>query len=237
MCLGKDGIKNISQSYGFDVWFKKEKSNKYSKLWNGGDLDTSFIVQYDSNRSDIYIMSDDVCLVFNEVLQSFTSFFNITEYHYPLMYNYNGETYGLYKNSFYKMFDGNYTSSYYISYRVNPEPLIEKIFTNIEYIADVFDSQSVDDSHVLSNDIPFNQLDVSTEYQSGSLVLNENGWQNTTNSTKFRTRMADIPRDTNSNYGIDRIRNPWIKLKLSGNGFSDNGKLMEFHSLSIKYFK
>ena len=234
MCLGKDGIKNISQSFGFDIWFKEEQKANYSQLWDGGNLGSAFIAQYDSNRGDIYIMNGGTCLVFNEVLQSFTSFFNIDEYHYPLMYNYNGETYGLYHNSFYKMFDGSYESPYYITYRVNPEPLIEKTFTNIEYIADVFDGLGVDNTPVLSNDIPFDTLDVSTEYQSGSLSLVENAWNNISNSTKFRMRRANIPNDSNSLYGLDRIRNPWIKLKLSS---ASKEKLMEFHSLVVRYFK
>ena len=42
----------------------------------------------------------------------------------------------------------------------------------------------------------------------------------------------DIPRDGNGR-GIDRIRNPWIMLKLSKDSNTD--KRMEFHDLLIKY--
>ena len=246
--ISKDGIADITASSGMSVWFEKQTS--YNKKWNGGDLAaqsnySAFVVGYDSNRGDIYIMngvnSDAGCLVYNEILKTFTSFFDVstTGYKFPLMYNFNGETYGLNgaDNSFNKLFGGTYNSNYSVEYRVNPEPLVGKIFTNIDYIADVYDTEkSVDDAMSLANISalqPFDEISVFNEYQQKiNVPLTENKWLQPTNATMFRIRHAQIP--STGTYGIDRMHNPWIHLKLDGNA---KNALMQFHSLTVKYFK
>ena len=235
LCVGKDGIKDISSSSGMSVWFKN--AGKYSTLWNGGSLvDTSFVVQYDSNTNDIYIMSADHsegCIVYNEALQSFTSFFS--NYKYPLMYCFGGKTYGFNSsnNTVEELFGGtSYVDDYSIQYRVNPEPFTEKTFTNIDYLADVFEPNTkVDNENVLSDDLPFSQVDAWNEYQKGSEPILQNSWDNYDSSVKFRMRRVNIPRC--GTYKLDRMKNPWIHLKLSGN----TTKKMEFHSIIVKYFK
>lgn len=246
--ISKDGIADITASSGMSIWFEKQTS--YNKKWNGGDLAaqsnySAFVVGYDSNRGDIYIMnganSDAGCLVYNETLKTFTSFFDVstTGYKFPLMYNFNGETYGLDggDNSFNKLFGGTYGSNYSVEYRVNPEPLTDKIFTNIDYIADVYDTQKgVDDAMSLTNisaSQPFDEISVFNEYQQKiNVPLTENKWLQPTNATMFRIRHAEIP--STGTYGIDRMHNPWIHLKLNGN---TKRALMQFHSLTVKYFK
>ena len=52
---------------------------------------------------------------------------------------------------------------------------------------------------------------------------------------KFRIWRADIPRDTKEGRGLNRIRNPWIMIKLSKENNTD--KRMEFHDLLIKYLQ
>lgn len=243
--ISKDGIADITASSGMSVWFEKQAS--YNKKWAGGDIAdySAFVVGYDSNRGDIYIMNgidtDEGCLVYNETLKTFTSFFNVqsTSYRFPLMYNFNGETYGLdgADNSFNKLFGGTYDYNYSVEYRVNPEPLIGKIFTNIDYIADVYDTEKgVDDAMSLANisiSQPFDEISVFNEYQQKiNVPLTENKWLQPTNATMFRIRHAEIP--STGTYGIDRMHNPWIHLKLNGN---TKRALMQFHSLTVKYFK
>lgn len=49
----------------------------------------------------------------------------------------------------------------------------------------------------------------------------------------------DIPRDKkgpDNPYGLNRIRNPWIYLKLSKTPTLLNER-MEFHDLAVRYFK
>lgn len=241
--IGKDGIADISTSSGMSVWFNK--ANRYGELWNGGELtNTSFVLQYDSNRGDIYIMTDgkseENCIVYNETLGTFTSFFG---YKYPLMWNRSGDTY-CFCNAInedivcHKLFGSTeYGNSYSIDYRVNPEPLADKIFTNIEYIADTFNN-GVESSNSLSGKHPFNKLRCWNEYQESEDDLTQPTYGSGNLQTKFRIRRVNIPRPTTelSPYGLDRMRNPWIHLKLSKEGSQDT-EMMEFHSLAVKYFK
>ena len=237
--IGKDGLADISTAAGMSVWFRGLSS--YNNLWSGGSLSNSIVLQYDSNRGDIYIMrtsggGENDCIVYNEILQCFTSFFD-NGYMFPLMYNFGGETYSLYGNSFYKMFGGTYLNNYSIDYRINPEPLTDKVFTNLEYIADCTDSDgSVDDSHIIeADDIPFSKIEVWNEYQYGSSDITEDKFMPNSYKQKFRIRRVDIPRASGSKYGMDRMRNPWIHLRISRtSGFNHK---MTFHSMLVRYFK
>lgn len=236
--IGKDGLADISTAAGMSVWFRNIES--YNNLWGGGSLGNAIVLQYDSNRGDIYIMrhvhnNESNCIVYNEILQSFTSFFD-NEYEFPLMYNFGGETYSLYGNSFYKMFGGSYLNNYSIDYRINPEPLTDKVFTNLEYIADCTDSDNdVDTRQIIESDIPFSKIEAWNEYQYGSSDITEDKFMPNNYKQKFRIRRVDIPRDSNSNYGMDRMRNPWIHLRLSRtSGFNHK---MTFHSMLVRYFK
>ena len=238
--IGKDGLADISTSCGMSVWF--DKANRYGALWNGGNLNnTSFVLQYDSNRGDIYIMTngknEENCIVYNEILGTFTSFFG---YKYPLMWNEQGETYCFGNNNnnvvCSKLFGSvNYGNDYSIDYRVNPEPLVDKIFTNIEYIADMLDGTTVETPSILEDKHAFNKIDCWNEYQQASGDLTQPQYGAGSLKTKFRIRRVDIPRPS-TNYGLDRMRNPWIHLKLYKYNSSDT-ELMEFHSLAVKYFK
>ena len=52
---------------------------------------------------------------------------------------------------------------------------------------------------------------------------------------KFRVWRADIPRDSSDKRKINRIRNPWIMLKLEKT--KNTNKRMEFHDLIVKYLQ
>jgi len=252
--IGKDGIADISTSCGMSVWFKK--ANAYGQPFDGSSQDwNSFICEYDSNRGDIYIMSNtfyhtepDACLVYNEFTGTFTSFFNNSiSHYYKNIWNNGGESYGIDNGlagiSAKKLFGSTtYDNSYSIDYRVNPEPLVDKTFTNIEYIADMLDGSTVE-SPVISQTIlkgkyAFNKIYCSNEYQTATGDLTQEQYGDSSLQTKFRIRRADIPRPS-GNYGLDRMRNPWIHLKLYKQQSGDNQdtELMEFHSLAVKYFK
>jgi len=231
--IGKDGLADISTAAGMSVWFRG--LNSYNNIWNGGSLEDAIVLQYDSNRGDIYIMRKNDCIVYNEILQCFTSFFD-NRYEFPLMYNFGGETYSLYGNSFYKMFGGAYLNNYSIDYRINPEPLTDKVFTNLEYIADCTDSDNdIDTRQIIESDIPFSKIEAWNEYQYGSSDITEDKFMPNNYKQKFRIRRVDIPRASGSKYGMDRMRNPWIHLRISKtSGFNHK---MTFHSMLVKYFK
>ena len=91
----------------------------------------------------------------------------------------------------------------------NQEPTKDKIFNNIEFRADTFkdDTYSYQDT--------FDTLEVWNEYQRGisNLTSKLNGISNL--KKKFRIWRALIPRDDNNHR--DRMRNPWLYIKLSKN--------------------
>lgn len=231
MVIGKDGIANLGLSGGMSVWFK---DNLIENPWTIYNHD-AYRLFYDEITNDVYISNGEKCLLYNEQLGTFTSFMTMYK-DIDMLCNLRGSSYYL-KDSMYEMFAGNYsnTDGYSITYRINPEPFIDKTFTNAEFIADYFDEDaSVNAPEFLNRKVPFETLTAWNEYQYGSTILSES-IEPSDIKQKFRVWRVNMPRDDKSRYGIDRLRNPWIFLKLSA---SSNlfGK-MEFHSLIVKYFK
>ena len=223
--FNKEGLSNIS-SKGMSMWFKKNLTGKEKCF-------------YDKLTNDVYITNENNCLVYNETLDAFTSFMDYKRIH--SLFNFEG------KSMLFNfdpdvvdpqlMFNGKYTNNYYIQYKINPEPLTDKTFTNIEYIADCLDEQDVIDSDSVQlsiNDKPFKLLEVWNEYQKGSTDLTTYRFRYPNSEKKFRINRVDIPRAGYNNR--DRIRNPWIYLKLSKTGGFNNNKMV-FHSFLVKYYK
>jgi len=218
--FNKDGLTNLSTSLGFSKWFK---DNISGEIWNPNN--SAFRISSDKIKHDVYIINKDNCLCYNEDTATFTSFY--TEYKNAVsIFNLNGKTLYFDKNfNLYEMFAGDYLRDFSVEYKVNPEPLEDKIFTNIEYISD-----TIEDG-VKNKNNPFKTLIVNTEYQNGATNLLNNNYPNS--ASKFRLWRGDIPRDSVNK--LDRIRNPWINLKLIGNDIITG--LTTLHSLVIKYFK
>ena len=152
---------------------------------------------------------------------------------YCISNNINSKLYAINSEdrSLYQMFEGDYNIgfmstplNYSIEYRVNPDPYSDKVFTNLEFIADYgSEGQQV-----------FDTIKVWNEYQdTGEVPLEFKRNYPSNLKQKFRIWRADIPRDANSKWKRDRIRNPWIHLKLTKNP-TDTNK-MEFHSMNVQY--
>ena len=221
--FNREGLSNIS-SKGMSVWFKKNLTGKEKCF-------------YDKLTNDVYITTDNDCLVYNEALDTFTSFMEYNHIH--SLFNFEGKSILLDKNNNNGMidpklmFEGDYTNSYYIQYKINPEPLTDKTFTNIEFIADKLNDDSIDSIASKKNLLyPFTEFEVWNEYQYGINNLTK-GRTYPNFERKFRVWRADIPRDESN--GRDRIRNPWIYLKL--NNTDNNNAKMVFHSFLVKYYK
>ena len=119
-----------------------------------------------------------------------------------------------------------------MTYKINKDPFIDKTWTNIEYRADVFDTGSIVDKNAsINSKDTFDTLEVWNEYQRGIANLKGDKYPNA--KCKFRIWRADIPRDSFTKR--DRIRNPWVMLKLEKT--SNTNKRMEFHDLIIKYLQ
>lgn len=238
MRFNKEGMENLGLKYGMSKFFR---DNTYGEAWKPGGK--ALRLSYDRLTQDIYINSDEFSLLFNEKLGSFTSFMPYEGF--ADMLTVNGESYAIRSEdttALFKMFAGEYNknykgeySDYVIKYKVNNEPYIDKTFTNIEYVADTLTpSQSVDSEEVLNRTNPFNKLEVWNEYQYGSCTLSERVMPSDLRQ-KFRIWRANIPRDAKSKYGLDRIRNPWCYLSLTGT--PNNNNKMVFHQATVKYFK
>lgn len=222
--FSKNGIEEVS-SKGMSSWFKNK------------NLEDSRLL-YDNITHDIYLVDNDTCLAYNEDLNRFSSFFSYEGIN--TIFNMKSESY-IFKNGFYEMYSGKYgiglhsdKMDYSIEYRVNPEPYIDKTFTNIEYIADILNEDDrMDSPHTESyEDVPFDKLDVWNSYQRGSSTLSRKLMGPL--AKKFRIWRVQIPRDDNSRFKQDRIRSPWMHLRLSN---SPTDKKMVFHNLIVKYYK
>lgn len=199
-----------------------------------------FHLEYDPIHKDVYIISGQECLVYNEGLEAFTSFMDYWDCY--TLNNFNSELYsiGFIKTpKIYKMFEGNYNRTfgntpvgYSVQYRINPNPYSDKVFTNVEFIADYTKS----DGKVSDGKTPFDKIQVWNEYQDTTSVPLEY-LRNSPSSLKqkFRTWRANIPRNGGYKLGADRIRNPWIYMKLEKEKNSNNIDKMQLHSMNVQY--
>ena len=143
---------------------------------------------------------------------------------------------------------------FWMLWRVQPEPYGDKIWGNIEYRADFFKTLSsnainrVGEDNVNGEyqpDITFDTVRIWNEYQdTGEIKMTWGGAVSEDSypdiRKKFRIWRADIPRakaTTDNPYGLDRIRNPWIWLKMGVNADKmDNRCMMQLHDVNIKYY-
>ena len=239
-CLNNNGLSTIT-SKGLEQWFKEQCS--YNSIKD--TKEKAFTVCYDYLTKDVYFINYNHCITYNEVLQQFTSFMPYSNI--SALFNILGYSYFISNNisimKLFKMFGGDYNKDkngqfipYSITYRINPNN-IDNVFTNIEFTADLLKSDYTIDSkpnNSLLSSVPFDKLTVWNEYQYGESNITPNyGVSNI--KQKYRRWRLDIPRDSNSKYKIDRIRNPWCYIKLEKTP-TDSNKLI-FHNLLVKYYK
>lgn len=235
--LTANGIESISNN---------KMKNYFSSLpigeWSPNNITTK--VDYDSITQDLYIITKDGSLAYNEFLGEFTSF-----YSYNPLYIVNLQDKSLHLQSdrvkesvlseditnIWESYKGNY-GSFYGS---------DSAEANIEFIANGdFDSDKVFETiELTTSDIakinnwkadcyPFDTLEVSNEYQRG-----KNEASSTNVKKKFRTWRWQIPRNNKKNEdGIitnrDRIRNMWAKIRLSKNYNSP----LSIYDINVAYY-
>lgn len=239
-----EGIKSLSMINLFQDWIEKhEIGNIWSSEYKNGKAFKSF---YDPIHKDVYFANGEDCLCYNELLEQFVSFYDYEKLEHMAMLN--NSIYGISDGTIYRMFEGSdYCNlfgkqcDYYIQYKINNEPFVDKTWTNIEYRADVFNEGNIQTNEYNGNSIisneTFNFLKVWNEYQNGELDLNTVKFSYIKDARpRFRVWRTNIPRannGSNNKWGLDRIRNPWIMLELKKS--SNTNKRMEFHDLIIKY--
>lgn len=215
-------LQHLSTDKGFDRYMRK-------------GIDVWQHTFYDRNLKDVYFVSQRTSLAFSEKLNEFMSFYpgyagtplmcNLYNHFIDIDNSQDNEYYTSYENHVLNNYDIFYGDPYpySITYRVAQEPYLDKIFTNIEY-----DAEMRQDGNDLAES--FDILKTTTDYQEGSLDLIKPNL-----IRKFRKWRANIPRD--KTHVMDRMRGPWMTLTLTKNANSENrDKQMEFHNLLVKYF-
>lgn len=227
-------LDNISDRLGFHSWINK--SSKNVSIWNPVDFD-SFVTYYDKVNGDVFFISRDECLAFSEPLGQFTSFYSYEKMPYfsnledrGIAFNVEG-TGTLYRpwlhnEGDYNMYFGVY-HPFYTTIIANPEMSKDKVFNNLEFRADTWDK-----NNTLLN-TTFDTLTTWNEYQEGTASLTNVLGRPSDLKRKFRIWRANIPRAKVN--GRDRMRNPWLYIKLSMEGENTNKTIL--HDMVVYYFE
>ena len=231
--LYNGNLTNITDQFGFHSWINTISTEV--KEWNPQDFN-NMVTYQDKVNGDIFFITRDQCLAFSEPMGGFTSFYSYENT--PFFCNLQDKglfikpdsdstcQIWLHNEGQYNMFFDNY-EPFYTTVVVNPDINVDKIFNNIEFTSDSWDS----DGNLLNT--TFDTLDVWNEYQSGTQTLQTLKDRPSTLKKKFRVWRANIPRDRANNR--DRIRNTWVYLKLSKQ--TPNTDKTVLHSLSVDYFQ
>lgn len=236
--MGGNGIKSISSQNGFAKWML---DNRHVDEWRPGDFNNE-ITHYDRNKDDVYFTFRNTSLVWSEKLGQFTSFMSYENV--PAMFNIVDDFVSLKNNMMWLQNDGKYNyffgeyKPYYIEYRINPDSMLDKTFNNIEYLASMTNMAKYDANKPAESDVreSFDKLYVWNDYQRGEADLTRREMPPFDLQRKFRIWRANIPRDMNDPHKLNRIRSPWIHLRLIKDNVSEsNPYIMEFHNLLVRY--
>lgn len=232
-------LDNLSDRLGFHSWINRASDS--IDIWNPVDFD-GFVTYYDKVNGDVFFISKDECLAFSEPLGQFSSFYSYEKMPYftnledrGIAFNVEG-TGTLYRpwlhnEGDYNMFFGVY-QPFYTTVIVNPDMPVDKIFNNLE-----FRSDSWDKSDNLLN-TTFDTLTAWNEYQQGTSTLNNLLGRPSDLKKKFRIWRANIPRASaigSTKQGRDRMRNPWLYIKLSME--KENVNKTVLHDMIVHYFE
>lgn len=253
-------LENLSEKLGFTAWFKEK--NKMGP-WKPSSPFNNFASYFDRVHSDVYLVggdADEPCLVYNETLGVFTSFFDYANV--PMMTNVGNEFISFYGSSLYRQNRGKYNyffnayKPFSVMYRVTPDPFGDKIWSNIEYRADFYDvnptGTEVKEEGLIDGgagdykkDSTFDAIRVWNEYQTtGTFTGTEDKFNNGRIDKRFRIWRCQIPRAYGSQYGLDRIRNPWVNVEFkkavpgtSAARTQYGEELMQLHDATIIYYE
>ena len=226
-------IENLSDKLGFHSWINSKLDN--INIWNPVDFN-GFVTYFDKINGDVFFISKDECLAFSEPIGQFTSFYSYE--HMP--YFINLENRGIALNTdkegtIYKAWlhnEGNYNmffnkyQPFYTTVIANPDMSKDKIFNNLEFRADSWNGSTLLNT-------TFDTLTTWNEYQTGTATLNNILGRPSELKKKFRIWRANIPRASAN--GRDRMRNPWLYIKLSMEGENTNKTIL--HDMVVHYFE
>ena len=227
-------LSNISDKLGFHSWINK--ASEGINIWNPVDFE-GFVTYYDKVNGDVFFISKDECLGYSELLSQFTSFYSYEKMPYfanledrGISFNVQG-TSSLYRpwlhnEGEYNMFFGSY-KPFYTTVIANPDMQADKIFNNLEFRSDSWDSSG----NLLGT--TFDTLTTWNEYQESTASLTNTPNRPSSLKKKFRIWRANIPRAKAN--GRDRMRNPWLYIKLSMEKGNTNKTIL--HDMIVHYFE
>lgn len=226
-------LDNISDRLGFHSWINAKLTG--INIWDPVNF-KGFVTYYDKVNGDVFFISKDECLAFSEPLSQFSSFYSYE--HTPYFINLKDKGLALNPASggtVYRVWlhnEGDY-NMYFNKYQpfsttiiANPDMPLDKVFNTLEFRADSWDKDSLLNT-------TFDTLTTWNEYQSGVSTLNNVIGKPATLKKKFRIWRANIPRDSSNNR--DRMRNPWLYIKLSMETQNTNKTLL--HDMIVHYFE
>ena len=223
-------LTDISSSLGLASWMKDNGSSL--DIWNPLDFN-NFVTYYDKVNKEILFINKQDCLAYSEKLQQFTSFYSYenTPYFINLLNKVlsintvqDSDFYSIWLQNAgeYNMYFNTY-HPFYSTIIINPDMPNDKIFDTLEFRSDTYNNG-------LLLDTTFDTLNVWNEYQKGASDLTFNRGVPSNLKKKFRIWRANIPRDINKR---DRMRNPWLYLKLSMEKENTNKTVL--HDLMVHY--
>ena len=201
-------LDNISDRLGFHSWINSRSTG--INVWNPKDF-SGFVTYYDKVNGDVFFISKDECLAFSEPLGQFSSFYSYENVPYFSnildrgLWIKDGKLW-LHNEGDYNTFFNSY-QPFYTTVISNPDMTQDKIFNTLEFRADSWNSEG----KLL--DTTYDTLSVWNVYKSGESKLTHVLGRPSSLKKKFRIWRANIPRDKSNNK--DRMRNPWLYLKLS----------------------
>lgn len=224
---------NLSDRLGLHSWINAKSTA--INIWNPVDFN-GFVTYYDKVNGDVFFISRDECLAFSEPLGQFTSFYsyeslpyfiNLKDRGIAINKGSNDTRYSiwLHNEGEYNMFFNKY-QPFYTTVIANPDMAIDKIFNNLEFRADSWKGATLLNT-------TFDTLTTWNEYQTGTSTLNNILGKPSSLKKKFRIWRANIPRDKSN--GRDRMRNPWLYVKLSMEGENTNKTIL--HDMIVHYFE
>lgn len=284
-------LENISLQHGFDAWCKQNIPDNNTE-WIP-TTSNNFAAYYDKKNQEVLWVkkgssdSSTKAFAWSDKHQAFTSFYDYGNGSYLC----NLEDEGVWIENYYTGIRpdtvrhtrlwhhqaGDYcrffgiNKPYWMTLVGNPEPQIDKIFTNLEFRASVQGDGELNQQDKFIPTLPFDSLETWNEYQHGVTALSiknghnlfKHGGNDSALIRKFRIWRCDIPRD---NYNLpsggdidvekgiarysrhpnDRMRNPWLYLKLmknaaidtvvEGETVEDNLDKAEIHDVVMTYF-
>lgn len=196
--------------------------NNYLKEWTLEDP-SNFKLFYDKQTKDIYIVNVDNCLAYSLVHGGFTSFYDYENTPYfinigndvlAIKIDENGSwLYNQYKGDYGDFF--NIQRPYSIEIIANNNGVLtDSIWETIESKVSVYNDLNV----YQDSEFMFNHVYVNNDYQSSDEELYWDKSYPSNLKKKFNIWRINIPRSKRVLGRMkDRIRSPWVKIKLEGN--------------------